>query len=181
VVLTRCDPGDPFPAVLDRYAVGAPVFRSVHDPYPHLFLTAGQPPSAAPSADPSAGPSAGPSTGPGGDTAWLSGRRVFGVSGIARNDAFRETLRRLGADLAGFRGFPDHHRYTGADIGSILAAARQQGADLLATTEKDWVRLSDRSPWPLDLLVVGVRFDPGPDGGPLVRLVEAHLGSGSRL
>ncbi len=171
VVLTRWEGGGPVPAVIHRHAPGVPVFRSVHEPYPHLFLGAGQrPPAAVPAG-----------TGSGGDLPPLSGRRVMGVSGIARNDAFRETLRRLGADPVGFRGFPDHHRYTGADIRSVLETARQQGAELLVTTEKDWVRLADRSPWPLDLLVLGVRFDPGPDADPLFRLVEAHLAGGDQL
>ncbi len=162
IVLTRWAEGGSPPPALGRYAPSVPVFTSAHAPYAPLFLPAGQlPPAVRP--------------GPINPREVLRGRRVMGVSGIARNDAFAATLRDFGADRFGFLGFPDHHRYTGADLQQVVTMARHIGADLLATTEKDWVRLADRSPWPLDLLVLGVRFDPGRDGNALLRLATGEL------
>jgi tetraacyldisaccharide 4'-kinase len=37
--------------------------------------------------------------------------------------------------------FPDHHRFTAADISAI--ADQAQDADIIITTQKDWARLSD--------------------------------------
>jgi tetraacyldisaccharide 4'-kinase len=165
IVLTRCDEARSFPAIVDRYAPGTPVFKSVHTPYPHLFLPAGRAPARF----------AETVTNPAETLSALRGRRVMGFSGIARNDAFEKTLRRLAVETVGFMGFSDHHRYAGADLRAVLKTAEDRSADLLATTEKDWVRLADRSPWPLDFLVLGVRFDPGGDGDDLFRLAARAL------
>jgi tetraacyldisaccharide 4'-kinase len=73
-------------------------------------------------------------------SAALKGRRVFGFAGIGRPEKFRATLLEIGADLQGFRAFPDHHPYSGDEIALLLDEAK--AADALAvTTAKDRVRL----------------------------------------
>lgn len=72
---------------------------------------------------------------------FLLGKRIFAFAGIARPAAFRKTLLDSGADLVGFRGFRDHHRFTEAEIRALASAMDSSRADLLITTEKDWVRL----------------------------------------
>ena len=68
------------------------------------------------------------------------GRRVFAFAGLADNEQFFASLRELGLELAGTRGFPDHHAYTPAD----LAALRRDAAGLpLVTTEKDAVKIDE--------------------------------------
>jgi len=69
----------------------------------------------------------------------VRGKRVFAFSGLANNAQFFDTLRDLGADVIGTREFPDHHRYTLAELRAIRNAAR--GADLIVTTEKDAVKI----------------------------------------
>lgn len=71
------------------------------------------------------------------DCAAVRGKRVFAFAGLADNEQFFTALRACGADVVGTRGFPDHHRYTAAD----LAALRNSGAELLVTTEKDAVKI----------------------------------------
>lgn len=71
----------------------------------------------------------------------LAGRRVFAFSGLADNEQFFDTLRAHGLEVAGTRGFADHHRYSAADIAAIREAARAAGAERIATTEKDAVKL----------------------------------------
>lgn len=66
----------------------------------------------------------------------FAGRKVYGFCGLANPEAFRRTLESLGCDVAGFRAFPDHHRYTPWD----LRDAAPEGA-VLVTTEKDAVKL----------------------------------------
>jgi tetraacyldisaccharide 4'-kinase len=71
----------------------------------------------------------------------LRGRRVLLLCALARPDGFRRTLRRLGAEVVGERIFRDHHAFTAAELRDVLAAAERAGAELVATTEKDAVRL----------------------------------------
>jgi tetraacyldisaccharide 4'-kinase len=77
---------------------------------------------------------------PGGDAARFKDRRVFAFAGIGRPEKFRATLEELGADIQGFRPFPDHHSYGADEITRLLGDAK--AADAMAvTTAKDWVRL----------------------------------------
>jgi tetraacyldisaccharide 4'-kinase len=71
----------------------------------------------------------------------LRGRRLYAFSGLADNDQFFAALRAEGLDLAGTRGFADHHRYTAADVEAIRAAARDVQAGTIVTTEKDAVKI----------------------------------------
>ncbi len=70
----------------------------------------------------------------------LAGEAVFGFAGIGRPGKFAETLRELGAELAGFRAFPDHHRYRPEEAMALLEEARALDARCV-TTEKDALRL----------------------------------------
>jgi tetraacyldisaccharide 4'-kinase len=71
---------------------------------------------------------------------FLRGKRVAAFSGIARPDFFRETLISLGAEISSYRAFPDHHPFTKNEIESLISDKQNTGADLLITTEKDWMR-----------------------------------------
>ena len=72
---------------------------------------------------------------------FLAGKKVFAFAGIAQPDSFRQTLEGLGGVIAGFRAFPDHHRYTAEDWGRIEHDAGLARADLVLATEKDLVKL----------------------------------------
>ena len=71
----------------------------------------------------------------------LRNRGVFAFAGVADPQQFFDTLTRQGIDLRGRAAFADHHRYTESDLNSIDAAARECGADAIATTEKDAVKI----------------------------------------
>ncbi|UCD80553.1 MAG: tetraacyldisaccharide 4'-kinase [Desulfobacterales bacterium] len=91
---------------------------------------------------------------------WI-GTKIFGFSGIARNQDFQNTVKDLGFKTAGFFEFSDHHCYTPHDLNQILAAAEKADVNCLITTEKDLVRLPPDNPFHLDLIVVGVRISFG--------------------
>jgi tetraacyldisaccharide 4'-kinase len=78
---------------------------------------------------------------PAGELAALRGRRVLLLAGIARPGGFRRTLAALGAEIAAEAVFPDHHRFSVADVDGALRAADAARCDLVVTTEKDAVRL----------------------------------------
>jgi tetraacyldisaccharide 4'-kinase len=94
----------------------------------------------------------------------LRGRRVFAFAGLANNEQFFDTLRELGAVVSGTRGFPDHHRYTAADLAALRAAA--DGAQLV-TTEKDAVKIGAAD----DIMTLAVEFTIEPHV--IDRLLEA--------
>lgn len=66
---------------------------------------------------------------------------VVAFCGIARPDQFFQGLESAGLALAIRKAFPDHHRYTIADLTQLKASSAAAGATALITTEKDFVRL----------------------------------------
>lgn len=66
--------------------------------------------------------------------------RVFTFCGVGNPAAFREQAAQ-GAVVVGHLPFGDHHSYTPEDLRRIFQDARRAGADVLLTTEKDWVKL----------------------------------------
>ena len=66
---------------------------------------------------------------------------VFCFCGIAAPQRFYTTVERLPLAVAGSTSFPDHHRYSAADLQKIDTLAQESGACCLVTTEKDLVKL----------------------------------------
>jgi tetraacyldisaccharide 4'-kinase len=88
----------------------------------------------------------------------LIGREVVAFAGIARPEKFYATLRRVGAQIVATHDFADHHPYTTREVETLLEEAGRRGA-LLATTEKDLVRLSARQARGVVTLPVTLRFE----------------------
>jgi len=70
----------------------------------------------------------------------LSGAQVVGVAGIARPDFFFQLLEAEGVAIRKRCVYPDHYPYRKEDVIKIEHQAREVGADLIMTTEKDGVR-----------------------------------------
>ena len=81
----------------------------------------------------------------------LRGKELFAFAGLADNAQFFASLRDAGLEVAGTRGFPDHHRYTAADLALIRRDAR--GATIV-TTEKDAVKIDAD-----DVVAIGAEFE----------------------
>lgn len=60
---------------------------------------------------------------------------------VGNPESFFELLRRTGIDPVFTRTFPDHHRYTHADVDSLIQESRKAGARSIITTAKDSVKL----------------------------------------
>ena len=88
----------------------------------------------------------------------LIGREIIAFAGIARPEKFYATLRRVGAQVVATRDFPDHHLYRPHEIEALMEEAARRGA-LLATTEKDRVRLSTKQGRAIMTLPVTLRFE----------------------
>lgn len=86
------------------------------------------------------GPVLAASPAPAGDTAWVRDARVVAYAGIVNPQRFFNLLEELGATVVEMVPFKDHHPYSDEDAARLLHLAGRHQA-LLATTEKDWVRL----------------------------------------
>jgi tetraacyldisaccharide 4'-kinase len=87
----------------------------------------------------------------------LRGKRAFLFAGIARPPSFEATVRALGAEIAGARWFRDHHFFSPEDVALVRREAQRAGAEVIATTEKDFVRLGETAgivPVPVDLTIL---------------------------
>lgn len=90
----------------------------------------------------------------------LSRRKFFAFCGIGNPQTFDFQLRKFGLS-AGSRWFADHHHYSTADLTSLKQAAQAAGADVLVTTEKDWVKIAPLAKpldFPLWRVEMQVRF-----------------------
>jgi tetraacyldisaccharide 4'-kinase len=86
--------------------------------------------------------------------AWLAGRRIAAVAGIAKPQAFFDMLRRQGLTLERTLALPDHHDFRGVEL--------LNDPDLtLLCTEKDAVKLFALYPGAgARLLAVALEFSP---------------------
>ena len=73
----------------------------------------------------------------------MKGKRVVGFAGIARPNDFKDMLINLGASPVVFKSFRDHYRFTARDLDLLQGVKKERAADLLITTEKDWVRMGE--------------------------------------
>ncbi len=105
----------------------------------------------------------------------LKGLPVMAFAGIARGEAFRQTLSGLGADLRGWQSFRDHHAFRADEIDRIVGEGRQRGAAALVTTDKDRMRIQDEWIRELPLAVIGVEIDLGSRADAFARLVFKRL------
>lgn len=68
-------------------------------------------------------------------------KRLIAFCGIARPEQFFAGLKKLGMELPETISFPDHHRYTQADVERLLRAKNSSGAEGFISTEKDAINL----------------------------------------
>jgi len=71
----------------------------------------------------------------------LAGKRAFAFAGIAHPQDFFQLAQRVKINLVGSWSFSDHHLYKEKEVRQIEKKAKEKGAEILLTTEKDAVRL----------------------------------------
>jgi tetraacyldisaccharide 4'-kinase len=92
------------------------------------------------------------------DLDWLRGRDVIAFCGIGRPDSFFDALESLGARVRERLPFPDHHKYTDADLALIESRRESLGVEAVVTTEKDRARL-EKGGFTESLYVLGVELE----------------------
>ena len=109
------------------------------------------------------------------DVEFLEGKRVVAFAGIARPEVFKDTLTRLGAEIVCFRGYEDHHSFHADEIKDLIAEKDRLEADLLLTTEKDWVRVDTLVPDYPDLACLTIKFSLLSEGDAFFRMVKERV------
>jgi tetraacyldisaccharide 4'-kinase len=94
----------------------------------------------------------------------LKGLKILAFSGIARPESFEEDLRSLGLNLVRSIRFRDHQPLGADELEEIGSGARESGADLIVTTEKDRMRLGARPPG-APLYTLNIRLVPVDEEG----------------
>ena len=167
VILTRSDAVDEKQIEWIENAVrssnkAAPIFRTVHE---MIGLRRATTPASAPVDEP---------------VGALAGRTFISFSGIGSPTTFHDQLVRAGGKPVGSRAFPDHHEYRQTDVAALVRDAVSARAELLLTTEKDWVKLSrvggaQTTVPPILRVEVRIRFQSPEDEAELLTLIEPRI------
>lgn len=165
VVITGAEkPCEGVEALISRIKPGIPIFRAVSAPFVHgMAKSDADPPLELEVSDRPE------------DFAFFKQARVLAFSGIARNQAFKQMIAGMAGDVPEFLEFPDHHAYSSGDLAQIARRAVSSGADYIATTQKDFVRIRGRVRFPVDLAVIGIHMDFGTAHRDFAAYFEARL------
>jgi tetraacyldisaccharide 4'-kinase len=100
----------------------------------------------------------------------ISAQPVGAFCGVGNPDSFFTQVRNAGLLVAFSRSFPDHHRYSQADIDALIDQAKASGAKALITTAKDATKLGalDIS-IPIHVLAIRISID---DDARLVEMIR---------
>ncbi|MCK4958249.1 MAG: tetraacyldisaccharide 4'-kinase [Planctomycetes bacterium] len=97
----------------------------------------------------------------------LKEKPVYAFCGIGNPKAFFNRLEGHGLKVMGTRVYNDHHNYTERDIKDIYEEAKYLGAELILSTQKDWVKTTLLSEQDEDILfaymAVELEFVEGAD------------------
>jgi tetraacyldisaccharide 4'-kinase len=86
--------------------------------------------------------------------------RWFVFSGIGNPSAFATNLKEWNFSVAGTKTYPDHHKYTPADIREISSAALAAGATKLICTEKDRFNLPPGAEFGMPVYFCSIAVEP---------------------
>lgn len=105
----------------------------------------------------------------------VKGKKVCAFTGIAAPEAFKRTIESLGWAVTSFIDFPDHYHYTEADISYIQKRCIDSSADVIVTTEKDGVRLTDFPNFLKDVFLLRVEMEMLPSREEFEALIFERL------
>jgi len=109
----------------------------------------------------------------------LYGRAIGAFCAVGAPQLFESDLAHYRARIVFFRSFRDHHWYTPREVDRMFREATAAGAELLVTTEKDWIRLESLplpETAPLYVARLEARFE---DAGAFRTFLLKHLRAGS--
>ncbi len=89
----------------------------------------------------------------------LKNKKIASICAIAYPESFEKFLIKLGSTLVVKKSFADHHRFSEQEIINFHNAAKENGADLILTTEKDAVRMPRLNRRDIDVYFLRVEID----------------------
>ena len=92
----------------------------------------------------------------------LPGKRVAAFCGLGNPENFWATLHSLGLDVVFRWSFADHHSYKPTDLALVAQQAKDNGAEMLVTTEKDRINCPNHLEsvlGPLNLYWLEIEFE----------------------
>ncbi|MHC5035885.1 MAG: tetraacyldisaccharide 4'-kinase [Planctomycetota bacterium] len=107
----------------------------------------------------------------------LKGMPAHLFSGVGNPEGFKGTALSLGVEVLGETRFPDHHPYAPADIKDLAGQAAKEGAKILLTTTKDWVKVRNYPRGALPLSVLRIRFEIASGEDRLKAMLAKALGA----
>ncbi len=70
----------------------------------------------------------------------IGSEKIIAFSAVGDNDRFKNDMGHY--RLTAFRGFPDHHVFTAADLKALEELRKEKGAAWMACTEKDFCKIN---------------------------------------
>lgn len=110
-----------------------------------------------------------------------AGLRPIAFCGIARPEGFAAMLHDAGCGVVETMAFPDHHRYSKADMERLVGLAKSAEGSGFVTTEKDAVKLAGplreqlEAHGPVMVVTLEAEFA---DGAAVLRALETKLSGG---
>ena len=88
----------------------------------------------------------------------LKDERTIAFCGLGNPDQFFNTVEQLTQSTPVKKSFPDHHKYSIADLNALVRQAKNAGCRYLITTRKDAVNLPDSSKTIQNLLIIDIYY-----------------------
>jgi len=91
-------------------------------------------------------------------TTELKNERATAFCGLGNPDQFFNTVEHLTQSTPVTKSFPDHHKYSVADLNALIHQAKNTGCRYLITTRKDAVNLPDSAKTVQNLLIIDIHY-----------------------
>ncbi len=89
----------------------------------------------------------------------IEGKKFLAFCGIAKPQSFHACLENFKSKPVSFLPYPDHYIYSDDDVAFIKREKNRRNADLIVTTEKDWVRLEGRADFSVPLWALRIKIE----------------------
>ena len=77
------------------------------------------------------------------DKANLKSKNIYLLSAIGDSSGFKNTVKKIGANIVGHSKFLDHYKFKTSDLQKVQNDAKKFSANYIITTEKDLVKIPD--------------------------------------
>ena len=88
-------------------------------------------------------------------------KRAYLVSGIGDTKSFHFATKNMGFIICGYSTFSDHFHFSQKNINQILKNTKDLNADVILTTEKDWIKLQEiEIDFPVLVIELNITVEP---------------------